>query len=202
MNLRLSSLVLCTALSSVTCPLASSCAQGRYTWVDELPDTAIAPEPYRIRPGDELYVQVWKQEQMTREARVRRDGRITLILLGDLSVGGLTPNEASALITERLVGLVRDPRVSVSVRQGREDFVTVIGEVQQPGRYPVEGGESVLHLLAKAGGLTDFADPNGIYVVRREPEPLRVRFNYPKLAQGDVRALTFGLRDGDVIYVD
>lgn len=180
----------------------SGCAHGPYTWVDDLPDEAIGPEPYRIRSGDQLEVQVWNQEQLTTEARVRRDGKITVMLLGDLPVAGLTPQEATELVRERLDGLVVDPRVSVSIREDRPDHVTVLGEVQTAGRYPVERGETVLHLLAKAGGLTDFADPNGIYVIRREPEPMRVRFSYAKLAGGVGSGLAFTLKDGDVIYVE
>lgn len=182
--------------------VGASCAHGPYTWVDSLPEEAIGPEPYRIRAGDDLQVQVWNQEQLTTDAHVRRDGKITVMLLGDLPVAGLTPQEAADLIAERLDGIVVEPRVSVSVKEDRIDHVTVIGEVENAGRYPVERGETVLHLLAKAGGLTDFADPEGIYVIRREPEPMRVRFSYSKLAGGLGRGLSFTLRDGDVIYVE
>lgn len=173
-----------------------------YTWVDELDENAYEPEPYRIAAGDGLYVNIWNQGELTGDVRVRADGHITLALIGDVPVAGLTPDDAADSIKARLDGIVIEPNVSVAVREGREASVSVVGEVRTPGQYRLEQGETVLHMLAKSGGLTEFAQPDAVFVVRNHPDRTRVRFHYDKLSRGVGRGLEFRLRDGDVIVVE
>jgi polysaccharide biosynthesis/export protein len=173
-----------------------------YTWVDELDETAYEPEPYRIGSGDGLHIIIWNQAELTGDVRVRPDGNITLALVGDVSVAGLTPDDAAASIKKRLDGIVLEPNVSVAVREGRQSNVSVVGEVRTPGQYNFNKQETVLHVLAKAGGLTEFAQPDAVFVVRSYPDRARVRFHYDKLSRGVGRSLEFQLRDGDVIVVE
>lgn len=179
-----------------------ACQHDPFVWVDNLPAANYQEQPYAIRPGDEVEVRVWNQDQLQTTARVRTDGRITIPLAGDVEIAGVTPPDAAKAVSKRLEGIVLDPRVSVIVRQGRPDFVTVLGEVRNSGRFPLEQGETILHQIAKAGGVTEYAANEGIFVIRRQPEPLRIRFSYSKLAHGVGRGLDFVLRDGDVIVVE
>lgn len=190
-------------LLALACLLGSSCIHlDPYVWVDELPEDAYQPDPYRIQPGDTLHVSIWKQDNLTGDVRVRPDGQITLPLVGDVSVAGLTPTDAAETITRRLDGLVLNPAVAVAVREGHVPRVSVIGEVRTAGQFPLEREETVLHLIAKAGGLTEFAQPDAIFVVRKGDERRRVRFSYDELSRGKGRGLEFRLRDGDVIVVE
>jgi hypothetical protein len=79
----------------------------------------------------------------------------------------LTPAAAAAEVKKRLDGLVVDPHVAVSLTSYRVATVSVVGEVRQAGSYPLRPGEGVLELLARAGGLSEFANKGRIFVVRR-----------------------------------
>lgn len=180
----------------------SACqTQAPYVWVDELSPDDRAIAPYRIQPGDRLLVNVWNQPPLSGEVLVRSDGRLTLPLVGDVEVAGLTPTEASTSIASKLTGLVTDARVAVSFAGGREPTVNVVGEVRQGGSFPLRAGEGVLELVARAGGLSEFAAKDRIFVVRKT-DGLRVRFSYDRLERPDGPGAQFQLRDGDTIVVE
>jgi len=179
----------------------ATCSNQPFVWVHELNQDQVRPEAYRIRVGDALSVRVWKQEQLSTEAKVRPDGKITVVLVGDVAVENRTPVEASQLIAGALKGLVVEPRVSVAVVEPRIANVSVLGEVRAAGRYPLEPGETMLHILAKSGGLTEFARSDRIFVVRQTMTPSRIRFSFQELTQPG-RGLDFQLRDGDVVVVE
>ncbi|MFH1808778.1 MAG: polysaccharide biosynthesis/export family protein [Pseudomonadota bacterium] len=194
-----------TALSILTLALlgAVRCAHPAASiWVDELPAQDSAPPVYRFAVDDQVLVTVWNQPQLSGLHRVRADGMITLPLSGDVAVLGLTPEGASTQIARALAGLVVDPKVTLELAQARAPQVTVLGEVRTPGRFELRVGEGVLELLAQAGGLTEFAARDGIYVLRREGQVPRIRFDYRQLETGEPRAVGFLLRDGDVIIVE
>jgi protein involved in polysaccharide export with SLBB domain len=69
------------------------------------------------------------------------------------------------------------------------------------GEYPLTGSDNVVQILARAGGLTEFAKVDRIFVIREAPKAVRIRFNYEELTQGLGRGLSFRLRDGDVLLV-
>lgn len=180
----------------------AGCGPKTYVWASELPQTRQQPETYAIRPGDRLAILVWNQPQLSGPVRVRSDGVATVPLVGDLAVAGLTAPDAAAQIKRRLSGLVVEPNVTVTVDEAQAVVVSVVGEVRMPGAFPTTQSETVLHLIARAGGLTEYASPSSIYVVRRDPQMPRVRFKFKELAAGDPRSMGFALRDGDVIVVE
>ena len=180
----------------------SACAlDGSYVWVDDLSASALKPPPYKVQLGDQLTVNVWNQAPLSGEVLVRPDGNVTIPLIGDVYVYGLTPPQASVEIAKKLTGMVLEPNVSVSLMSKREATVSVVGEVQASGSYNLRPGEGVLEMLARAGGLSEFANKSRIFVVRRA-EGVRVRLDYDKLAQGQGAAVQFTLNDGDVIVVN
>jgi polysaccharide export outer membrane protein len=181
---------------------ASGCAtDGTYVWVDELPSGALKPSPYQIAVGDRLMVNVWNQPPLSGEVLVRPDGSITLPLVGDVKVAGSTPQAAAESVAKKLTGLVVEPHVAVSLAGTREPTISVLGEVQQAGSFPLRPGEGVLEVLARAGGLSEFARKDAIFVVRRS-QGLRVRFDYRRLAQANGAGVAFELQDGDVVVVE
>jgi polysaccharide export outer membrane protein len=191
------------AVAWTYCALVAGCAgPALYVWVDDLPDQAFAVDPYRIHPGDVMAILVWNQPNLSGELRVRPDGMVSVPLVGDVAVEGLTPTACAAQIMSRLAGLVLEPKVTVNLRETRPPSVSVIGQVVDAGDYPLREGDTVLQVLARASGLTEFADPERIFVVRRRPELLRVRFAYSTLVAGEGRALSFKLRDGDIVVVE
>ncbi len=180
-----------------------ACAHGgAFVWAEEFVDETPAPEPYRVGAGDQLQVAVWSQPQLSGEYAVRNDGQITIPLVGEIAVLGLSLPGVAAALTRRLDGLVVEPKVTVALRNVRPHVVSVLGEVRTPGQYPLDPQATVLEVLAKAGGLTTFADPESIYVVRRDARSLRVRFTLERITRPRSTPTAFRLRDGDVVVVE
>lgn len=184
--------------------LCTSCVtDGKFVWVDDTAAESTAPKPYRIHIGDNLRVYIWKQDDLTGDVLVRPDGNITIPLAGDIAVVNQTPEDAAKNITKRLTAYIRDAQVTVAVVNGYRATATVIGEVRTPGKVDLVGEDSILDVIARAGGMTEFARRERIFVVREGASEPRVRFSYNKITNGEsLRGLTYFLRDGDVVVVE
>ena len=180
----------------------SACVTEKYVWVDDLPAPALEAPPYHIQIGDNLKVIVWNQGNLSGLERVRPDGNITLPLAGDVYVATLTPVDAGVAIGQKLNGVVVDPRVSVSVSDSKVPSISVVGEVRSQGQIPLRPGDGVLDVIARVGGLSEFANKDRIFVVRRQGEVQRIRFRFRDLLSGNGAGLTFNLQDGDVLDVE
>jgi polysaccharide export outer membrane protein len=160
-----------------------------------------AADAFRIGPEDVLDVQVWKNEELSRVVPVRPDGMISLPLVNDIRASGLTAVELRQAITQRLAEYVPSPEVSVMVREVHSVKVAVIGAVRMPGHYEVKSSATVLELIARAQGLTEFADRGRIVVMRQNgASTTRIPFNYRKVAEGSEQD-NFYVRPGDIIVV-
>lgn len=161
----------------------------------------IVEEPFRIGPEDILDVQVWKNTDLSRVVPVRPDGMISLPLVNDIQASGLTPGELRQQITQRLAEFIPSPEVSVIVREVHSVKVAVLGNVKIPGHYEVKSPATVLELIARAQGLTEFADRGRIVVLRQQgASTARIPFNYRKVAEGSEQD-NFYVRPGDIIVV-
>jgi polysaccharide biosynthesis/export protein len=175
-----------------------------YKTCTQLPKTVTPVEAVPLRPGDQIIVQVPKMEELagTEPFTVNADGTIVLPLVGVVQVEGLTAEAVARKLDARLKGIIVDAAARVSVVSARMPVVAVVGEVRSPGRFDVRHDESILRVLAQAGGLTEFADEKSIYVVRKYPTHERIRFDYNELVGGTVCSTDFVLQDGDVIVVE
>lgn len=162
----------------------------------------LSSSEYRIGPEDVLEIVVWKNADLSKTVSVRPDGKITLPLIGELRAGGLTADEVRTEIKSRLERYKETPEVSVTVADIRSYNLFILGEVRTPGRYQVKTSTTLLQALALAGGFTEFADTDGIVVVRRDTREAvskeqRIRVRYKDLVQrGDV-----ALSPGDTVIV-
>lgn len=131
-------------------------------------DTAAKTRSYRIGPQDVLVIDVFGIEEMAnREIAVDSGGRISIPLVGSILAAGSTPEELAAVITSRLrASYVRDPQVSVNLREANSQFVTVDGQVLQPGNYPVLADMTLMRAVASARGLGEFARQDDVVVLR------------------------------------
>jgi polysaccharide export outer membrane protein len=122
----------------------------------------------KLGPGDSVTVQVFGQPDAT-TTYVEEDGSISLPLVGNVPVGGLTPVDAATRVAKALKdgGYFVDPHVSIQVAQSRTQLVTVIGEVGATGRYPITPRTTLLDLLASAGGAKETASETG-FVLRSD----------------------------------
>lgn len=183
--------------------LAVSCASPQpFVWASRLGKPDEQSAVYRIGAGDEIYVLVADQTALSGLFVIGPDGSYIQPVVGSVPISGLTTKEAAQQLTARLAGILVRPQVSISVTRRRPIRVSVIGEVQKPGRFEVPFDDGILSALANAGGLTEFADSDSIYVVRREPHLLRIRFRMRDLAGPDAISARFRLNDSDVIVVE
>jgi polysaccharide export outer membrane protein len=120
-----------------------------------------------IGPGDVIRVTIHYQEELNTVSRVGETGEVTMPLIGKVTVGGLTTEEAAERIAARLAdGYLVNPQVSVFVEEYRKVKGIVIGEVARPGLYELEKGTALFALISKAGGLTSDAGEKAI--IRRK----------------------------------
>lgn len=124
-----------------------------------------------VGPGDVLQISVFGSPDLSAEVVVGDNGQISLPLVGSIAVENKSSTEIATLYADRLVrGLyVKEPRVSVQVRQQRSRQISVLGEVQKPGRYPLQGRTSIVDALSLAGGLTSRAD-KVVTLLRRDAQ--------------------------------
>lgn len=133
----------------------------------ELGEQAGQNQDYRVGIGNLLYVEVYDEDDLTKEVRVLTDGYISFPLLGSvkaagLSVGELEESIRSALAAKYLV----NPQVSVLVREFSN--VYVFGEVIEPGALPLYGKMTVFEAITRAGGFTEIANPSKVKIVRQQ----------------------------------
>jgi len=174
---------------------------GTYVWAKDLP-AAHSTQGYLIATGDTISVRVINQDSMSTRARVRSDGRVALPLLGDVEVRGKTPSSLREELEARFKQYLVAPSVTVNVEEVAPVLVSVLGEVAHPGVVKLDPNASVSEALAGAGGLTDYANRDRIFVVRRADKPLRIRFTFDGLEGSDPAAVRFNLRRGDVVVVE
>ena len=161
----------------------------------------------RVGAGDVLRVTVFGQPDLSAEVGVNDQGIITLPLIGGLSVNDLTTSQIIAKISAAYLDkqYLKHPEISVEVIQLRSQMVSILGEVNQPGRYPIPGRLTVLELLATAGGLTRDADSN-ITLLRRPTDnniqDVRIPIQLGDANTADNAPLDVDLSSGDVIYVN
>jgi polysaccharide export outer membrane protein len=187
---------------------AGACAHkpGPFVWVDQVAETEISPAVgvSRLGVGDLVGVQVFNHPELSGRTRVREDGNLSIPLLGDVRVTGQTTAELARAVEQQLGsrGLAVAARTTVTIEERAPLRVAVLGEVARPGMFALEPGAGVAEALASAGGLTEFAHRDRVYVVRRTPAPVRIRLRYQDVSGGTAKAAQLRLRPSDVIVVE
>jgi polysaccharide export outer membrane protein len=157
-----------------------------------------------LKVNDMVRVTVYKEDDMTTEARISKTGDIALPLLGNVHIAGETVAEAVADIHDRLdKDYIINPHVTLTIMEYAPQWVTVLGEVQKPSQVaiPPEGGLDLMGAIALAGGYSRTADPANITVVRIAGGQHQVlKVNAKKLA-ADSKSSTFVVLPGDTISV-
>lgn len=193
-------------LGTVLAASVLSCSgPGQYVWVNSLPADYFnrgTDQGYVIRDGDVLDIKVFNQEALSTHARVRSDGRIAMPALGDVDVRGKHPSALKSELEARLRDYVNAPSVTVTVEQTQPIAVSVLGEVAKAGLFTLDAHATVAEALASAGGLTDYASHDRIFVIRNGPPALRVRFTYEDISRGATASSGFVLADGDLVVVE
>jgi polysaccharide export outer membrane protein len=166
------------------------------------PPAAAVPPGYVIGPNDLLSVVFWREKEMSADVVVRPDGRISLPLINEVEAVGLTPEELRTRIGEMAAQYIQEPNVSVVVKQINSRLVYITGNIGKPGPYPLMQPTTVMQLIAMSGGLSEWADGEGIVIMRTENgKPVRYKFNYKWVLQGLNMRQNIELKPGDTVLV-
>jgi polysaccharide biosynthesis/export protein len=160
---------------------------------------------YRLAPGDGIRVFVYQNPDLSLELRLTESGTVSYPLLGSINLTGLTVNQAEQRIADGLRDgkFVNRPQVTVTLMQVRGNQVSVLGQVNRPGRYPLETGEVRLtDLIATAGGIAVGGADTVTVVGTRGGSPYRVVIDLPGVFGVGRRGDDISMRDGDVVWVD
>ncbi len=159
---------------------------------------------YRLGPGDTMRIAVFQNPDLTTETRVSESGVISYPLLGSVEVGALTVAAAEKKIADllKLGKFVQQPQVNIVLTQIRGNQVSVLGQVNRPGRYPLETFNTHLSaLLALAGGANAVGSDTAILIGVRDNKPFRKEIDVPGLFLDDMRKDDVLVEGGDIIYV-
>jgi protein involved in polysaccharide export with SLBB domain len=183
----------------------SACAHGGEEAPAVVSDPAAHEEAQPVAstlgPGDVVEVRVFQEPELSGVFQVGNEGDIVFPLCKRVVVGGLTANGAAegirACLAERYM---RDPQVSVLVKEYNSKKVFVFGEVQKPGTFPYQDGMSVVQAVTLAGGFTKTAAQNSTSVTRRVgATETKIKVSVQDIALG--KASNFTLEPGDIVYV-
>jgi len=162
---------------------------------------ASATSRFVLGPSDVIHVDVGKNTELSQTVIIAPDGFISLPLLNNVHVAGMTAAEVAQALRSKLTGYIVNPQVTVSVVAVHSRQVFVMGQVAKPGSYPLLGPLNVLQVIAQAGGLTPNANHDGIMIIREgKGGTEKIRFNYNKVVAGDGTQNVF-LRPGDIVVV-
>jgi polysaccharide export outer membrane protein len=160
---------------------------------------------YRLGPGDQIRVQVYQNPDLSIEARVSEQGTINYPLVGSVNLGGSTISQAENKIASALKNgnYLKQPQVNIVLLQVRGNQVAVLGQVQKPGRFPLETTNTrVSDLLAAAGGVTPMGDDTLIVTGTRNGQPFRKVIDIPALFLNQRSQDDILVQGGDTLFVN
>jgi polysaccharide biosynthesis/export protein len=157
---------------------------------------------YKIGVNDVLNIFVKDETALTQDMIVMPDGRIIFPMVGEIMAEGHSAIDLKNIITEKLKEFIKNPVVTVMVRQSNSRRIYTVGNVGRPGPYPLEADMTVLQVLSVAGGFTEWADRKFVMVVRRtNGKETMFRFNYQDFISGKNLENNILLEPGDTIVV-
>jgi protein involved in polysaccharide export with SLBB domain len=193
-------MVLCPATALAL--LLAGCTSP--TQITPPPQSAQVEGDYRLSPSDLLDFRIFQEPDFDAVIRVSGDGSAIFPMIGRVHVAGMTITQATETLRQRyMAGYLANPQVNLTVRTYAKKLFTILGQVQKPGTYPIEGNEdiSLLQAIGMAGGYTRIANPGKVVVKRNEGGIERVyNFNAKQMARTATES-TFRIMPGDVITV-
>ncbi|HYP13786.1 MAG TPA: polysaccharide biosynthesis/export family protein [Bryobacteraceae bacterium] len=166
-----------------------------------VPTVPKADAKYVLQVGDEISIKVFRNPELDDTVKIGPDERISTMLFNDVRVAGMTVDQLRAELTQTYAKIIRDPQVSVIVRNFANLKVFVGGEVERPGLMPISGKMTVLTAVLQAGGFKPTARTENVILVRNNglDQPVVMALNVKSMAKGAVRDID--LQSFDVVYV-
>jgi polysaccharide biosynthesis/export protein len=200
-------IIAAAALLACAATLAGCAPDGPSAAAVAAQQTPAPTGDYVIGPGDHLGIFVYEQQQLSVEdLPVRPDGRISTPLVPDVQAAGKTSSQLASALTDRLKQYVRDPKVTVLVRNFVGPFdqqVRVIGEATEPLAIPYRAHMTVLDVLIQTKGLTRFAAGNSAVIVRQDPgkPSTRIPVRLSNLIKDGDISQNVEMRPGDTLII-
>ena len=195
--------------------LALACAQAAWAQANRagaVPGASTFPQPQGDRqpesvlgPGDVVRITVYQNPDLNTEARVSEVGAINFPLIGSVGVGGSTLTQAEQAIAKKLRdgGFVLRPQVTMQLVTIRSNQISILGQVNKPGRYPIDlAGSRVSEMVALAGGVLPTGNDVVTLVGTRNGNPIKMDIDLPAIMQAGKNELDVPVENGDIIYVD
>lgn len=183
-------------LFSFTAPAAENGSTPAPTAASEV------DEYYLLQPGDTVQVSVWKERDLDRDILIRPDGRISFPLAGDVQAEGRTVAQLEKELAKNIGRYIPDAVVTVVMKSPGGNQIFVTGRVARPNTYPSTRTLDVMQAIALAGGLTAYASPNKIKILRRvNGVETVIRFRYSRVEKGKSLKENIILQSGDVVVV-
>ena len=158
-------------------------------------------DSYIIGPEDVLFINVWREETLSKTVPVRMDGKISLPLVDDVQASDMTPLQLKDVLTKKMQKVIDNPTVSVTVMEANSFKVYVSGQVKTPGVHRLRSETSFVQLMTIVGGFTDWANQKKILIIRKEAggKDKRITVNYKKIIDGDEPDIA--IKRGDTVIV-
>ena len=166
-----------------------------------MPDLNSVMRSATLGSGDVVEVRVYRQKELSGLFRVGSDGRFTYPMVGSVEAGGQTPSALAATLTTKLRdGYLRNPQVSVFVKEFNSKKVFVLGEVRKPGTFRFEDKMTIVQAITLAGGLKNLAAKDRLILTRVvQGEEKKFEVPFKEISQG--RTSNVFLQPGDIVFV-
>lgn len=161
-------------------------------------------QSYVLQPGDLVDIRVYMEDNMNRILRISGTGTVTFPLVGNIKIAGLSLEQAEQKLAERLTAYLKQPQVSMLVKEYGNKTVYVLGQVSKPGaiQIPPEKQLTVLEAVTSVGGFTDIANTSKVRVLRVEDgKQQSMDVDVSQIMKQGNKSLDITLQPGDVIFV-
>lgn len=176
------------------CPSAHTNSTGVKARGDTIPSTTLGP-------GDVIDVRVYNEPDLSATYQVGSDGSIQFPLIGRIEIARKSPAEAANAISDKLkTGYLRDPQVSIFVKEYNSKRIYVMGQVEKPGVFAYEDDMNILRAIILAGGPTKLAAKSKVLLTRKTAEgESQIEVSIEDVGRG--QAENIPLKPGDIIFV-
>ena len=157
-----------------------------------------APETYVLGAGDTLEIVIFGEPDLSRVVTIKPDGAVSLPLLGEVKAAGKTTAQLAAELVRAYGRYLKQPSISVTIRELRVDRIYILGQVSRPGEYQLRSGAGIMELMASAGGPTNRADLAKVVVMRGRTEATQLNLLE---AFATNKNPEFKLVAGDVLFI-
>ncbi len=190
----------CTTKANVKNKVVNSSAKDIAAELASLKESS----DYLLQPGDLVELQVYKEEDMDRTLRISSQGTIAFPLIGNIKIAGLNISQAENKVEERLRSYLKNPSVSILIKEYANKTLYVLGQVKKPSSIPIppEKNMTLLEAITSAGGFTDIAAVSKVKILRMENGVQRsIEVDVSQITKDGKKQLDITLKPGDVVFV-